>query len=275
MEELLATLERREKEASELVSRLETEKRTAERLEKELRAREAELAERERTAGDRAREEAPQLLLDARQEVEAAIRDVRSSVEGEGAGEEPLDEVSRRARRRVEEAAQRHRERAGRSRTSGPEPDLSPGDRVSLAETGARGKVVEIREDRAVVETAGVRLQLPVADLIFKGRDEGDASPGEREKKEAASTWQGPEAEAESEVDLRGYRVLDVGIEVDRALDQAVLGGLGELRIIHGKGTGALRERVSEILEGDPRVREFRLGLHGEGGAGVTIVRLR
>ena len=86
---------------------------------------------------------------------------------------------------------------------------------------------------------------------------------------------QGPEPEAESEVDLRGYRVAEVGIEVDRALDQAVLGGLGELRIIHGKGTGALRERVSEILGADPRVREFRLGLHGEGGAGVTVVRLR
>ncbi|MBT8395627.1 MAG: Smr/MutS family protein, partial [Gemmatimonadetes bacterium] len=68
---------------------------------------------------------------------------------------------------------------------------------------------------------------------------------------------------------------LEVGIEVDRALDQAVLGGLGELRIIHGKGTGALREAISEILKADGRVGDFRMGGPVEGGAGVTIVRLR
>jgi DNA mismatch repair protein MutS2 len=64
-------------------------------------------------------------------------------------------------------------------------------------------------------------------------------------------------------------------MQVDRALDQAVLGGLGELRIIHGKGTGALREAISEMLNGDGRVADFRMGGPGEGGAGVTIVRLR
>ena len=57
--------------------------------------------------------------------------------------------------------------------------------------------------------------------------------------------------------------------------DEAVLGDLAELRIIHGKGTGALRERVGEILSADSRIRSFRLGRHGEGGAGVTIGVLR
>jgi DNA mismatch repair protein MutS2 len=90
-----------------------------------------------------------------------------------------------------------------------------------------------------------------------------------------ASSWQGPEAHPESEVDLRGLRVSEVGLEVDRALDQAVLGGLGELCIIHGKGTGALRATISKILDQDVRVSGFRLGGPAEGGAGVTIVRLR
>jgi DNA mismatch repair protein MutS2 len=52
------------------------------------------------------------------------------------------------------------------------------------------------------------------------------------------------------------------------------LGDLGELRIIHGKGTGALRARVEELLRADRRVSAFRLGMVGEGGAGVTIARL-
>ncbi|HJU64609.1 MAG TPA: Smr/MutS family protein, partial [Gemmatimonadaceae bacterium] len=59
-----------------------------------------------------------------------------------------------------------------------------------------------------------------------------------------------------------------------RALDAAVRADLKALRIIHGKGTGALRERVSELLRGDSRVRHYRLGAWNEGGAGVTVVSL-
>lgn len=276
MEELLATLERKEKEASELVASLEAERKTVTRLRRELKAREEELEEREVTAESRAREEARRLLLDARQEVEEAIRDVRSAAEEGLEEEDALDEVSRRARRKVEEAARRQREKKPSPRKPAPAPaDLSPGDRVSLAETGARGRVVEIREGRAVVETGGLRMQVPLADLVFRSSHEERSGEARKSKKEEASTWQGPEAEADPEVDLRGYRVDEVGIEVDRALDRAVLGGLGQMRIIHGKGTGALRERVAEILTRDPRVEEYRLGLHGEGGAGVTIIRLK
>jgi DNA mismatch repair protein MutS2 len=58
------------------------------------------------------------------------------------------------------------------------------------------------------------------------------------------------------------------------ALDSAIRADLKTLRIIHGKGTGALRERVAEMLRGDPRVREHRLGAWNEGGAGVTVAEL-
>ena len=70
-------------------------------------------------------------------------------------------------------------------------------------------------------------------------------------------------------------RVDEMERELNTALDDALLGDLSELRIIHGKGTGALRQRVSEILSGDARVGEFRMGGPGEGGAGVTVVRFR
>lgn len=134
---------------------------------------------------------------------------------------------------------------------------------------------MEIRDDRAVVETAGVRLQVAMADLVLRDPSEGSRARTPGPSVPLASSWQGPEAQPRPEVDLRGFRVADVDVEVDRALDQAVLGGLGEIRIIHGKGTGALRERVGELLAQDGRVVEFRMGLHGEGGGGVTVVRLR
>jgi len=76
------------------------------------------------------------------------------------------------------------------------------------------------------------------------------------------------------EVDLRGLSAADAVDALDRYLDQAVLAGLGEVRVIHGKGTGVLRRAVAEFLTSDGRVAGFRLGAAGEGGDGVTVVRL-
>jgi DNA mismatch repair protein MutS2 len=70
-------------------------------------------------------------------------------------------------------------------------------------------------------------------------------------------------------------RVDEMEAELVRALDEALLADLPELRIIHGKGTGALRQRVGEILEADARVSEYRMGGPREGGAGVTVVNFR
>ena len=77
------------------------------------------------------------------------------------------------------------------------------------------------------------------------------------------------------EVDLRGLRVDEVELQLGRALDAALLSDLNEVRIIHGMGTGAVRARVQELLTADPRIREHRLGVHGEGGAGVTLAWFR
>jgi len=275
MEDLLSTLERREQEASALVESLGREKARADRLAEELKEREMVLRERERSAEDRAREEARKLLLDARQEVEAAIQEVRASVEE--AAEEGLEEMTRQARRRVEAAAQRHRERTSRREevSAVPSRDFEPGDRVALAGSGAKGRVLEVREDRVVVDASGVRLQVPAHELVYRGPEEPGGRTGSGTPARAASAWEGPESQPESEIDLRGMRVAEVDLALDRALDQAVLGGLGELHVIHGKGTGALRERVTELLGRDPRVAEHRMGLPGEGGAGVTVVKLK
>ena len=76
------------------------------------------------------------------------------------------------------------------------------------------------------------------------------------------------------ELDLRGLTVDDMLIELDRYLDTAYLAGLPFVRIIHGKGTGALRQAVREELRGHPLVGEFRAGENSEGGEGVTVAKL-
>ncbi len=76
------------------------------------------------------------------------------------------------------------------------------------------------------------------------------------------------------ELDLRGLTVDDMLVELDRYLDTAYLAGLPFVRIIHGKGTGALRQAVREQLRGHPLVGEFRAGEATEGGEGVTVAKL-
>jgi DNA mismatch repair protein MutS2 len=79
---------------------------------------------------------------------------------------------------------------------------------------------------------------------------------------------------ASPEVDLRGLRADEVSGQLEPAIDAAVRADLRLLKIIHGKGTGALRQVVTDLLRADPRVRSFRAGGIGEGGVGVTVAEL-
>ena len=145
------------------------------------------------------------------------------------------------------------------------------GDRVRVHATGAKGVVAELRDRRALVEVGSLRMELPLEDLEAV---EGGGGQGADRRR---GGWSGPTGggQVRTEVDLRGLRVDEVEVELFRALDEAVLEELAELRVIHGKGTGALRKRVAELLDGDGRVQSHRMGGPQEGGAGVTVVGLR
>ena len=106
---------------------------------------------------------------------------------------------------------------------------------------------------------------------------EGQPQP----KKRAAAPKTGPaptlylERRASSELDIRGYETLEAESVVENYLDAAVMAKLETVTIIHGKGTGALRKAVHEILRRSKVVKSFRLGRYGEGEAGVTVVELK
>ena len=81
--------------------------------------------------------------------------------------------------------------------------------------------------------------------------------------------------EVKSEVDVRGLIGDDAIFVVDKFLDDGILSGLVNVRIIHGKGTGALRKVLWDYFRHDKRVKEFRMGTFGEGDSGVTVVTLK
>jgi DNA mismatch repair protein MutS2 len=265
---LLLELEAKEQRVSEAEAELEGQLARTRTLREELEARERELQRREKDAERRARQQARDLLMQSRQEVEAAIREVRDA-----ADQARLEEASRAARRRVEEAAHRQRERtpeapAPRGRGRGEPAALEVGLRVRIESLGKTGRVVELRDSRALVETGGLKLQLAASDLT--PLPPGDQEP-DRQRPRGGGHF-AVDVEASSEVDLRGLRVDDLELRLGRALDAALMAGLPSFRIIHGKGTGALRAEVRELLRADPRVTTFRPGDRFEGGTGVTVV---
>jgi DNA mismatch repair protein MutS2 len=127
---------------------------------------------------------------------------------------------------------------------------------------------MEIRGDDAIVAVGSVKLTVPRASLERASTAEGG------EQVHISIQGEIPEIEAKSEIDLRGLRAAEIEELVMRAVDSAVRADLKTLRLIHGKGTGALRERVAEMLRKESRVSSFRLGAWNEGGAGVTVVEL-
>jgi DNA mismatch repair protein MutS2 len=265
---LLADLERRAADLAERETRAAEASTSAnERLDR-LTEREHAVRETERHHERNAREQARRYLLDARTEVERAIREVR---------EQSSEQVARDARRRVEELATEHADeveqldrRVQREQFDrGSAAPIAAGDAVRLATLDGRaGQVVELRGSDAVVAVGAIKLTVPLASLTRSSRS--ILAP-----EHVPMRGDLPEEHAASEIDVRGMRVDEMEQTVLHALDAAVRGDLKSLRIIHGKGTGALRERVAELLRGDPRVSAFRAGAWNEGGLGVTVTDLR
>ncbi|MDE2654721.1 MAG: Smr/MutS family protein [Gemmatimonadota bacterium] len=274
LDDLLETLQRKERRVSRLLDALENERRRARDLEAELATREAVLRRSEREAAARARREARRMLLEARREVEAAITGLQDR-ERDGVSER---EAARRARRTVEEAARALEDPApdgaGPPRDAGgPDaPELEAGAAVRMSDTGAEGTVLEVEGDRVAVLVGGVRMRVPRSRL---GRVRGGGGRGGGGDARKPPRWSGGIADPATEVDLRGQRADEAEMALCRALDGAAVADLRELRVIHGLGTGALRKRVSEVLARDARVEDFRAGRPGEGGHGVTVVRIR
>ncbi|MDQ3389347.1 MAG: Smr/MutS family protein, partial [Gemmatimonadota bacterium] len=266
---LLLDLEAKEMRLTEASDALAGELDATRALREELERREAALARGERDAERRAREQTRDLLLGARGEVEAAIRELRETHDSAA-----LEEGARAARRRVEEAAARQKERTPRERSRHRSPpagevSLEAGVRVRIESLGRTGVVVELRDEKVMVEAGSLRILLPREELTVLAP--GDQTPTPRRSPALVGGYASSGDVARPEVDLRGIRVDELELLLGRALDDAILAGLPTFRVIHGKGTGALRERVRELLRADPRVSDFRAGDLFEGGTGVTV----
>jgi DNA mismatch repair protein MutS2 len=161
----------------------------------------------------------------------------------------------------------------------GPARGFHPGDRVRLQTLAAEGVITALGEAEAEVQVGRLRVRAKLEELTFP--DEAEPSGPKRRRKgskvPAPATRPSTMASVAApplEIDLRGRLADEALEELDRHLDAAFLAGMPFLRVIHGKGTGRLREAIRQALHGNRYVRSFESGSETEGGEGVTVIRL-
>ena len=146
------------------------------------------------------------------------------------------------------------------------------GDTVQIKSMGVKATVLSISSDRVLSLRAGIMNVSAKEDevLLLEGQSAAKAKSSPK-----ASPSQLRTASVPSEIDIRGMESLEGVLAAERYIDSAVMGKLKTVTIIHGKGTGALRAAVQQMLKKNKSVKSFRLGRFGEGEAGVTVVELK
>ncbi len=154
---------------------------------------------------------------------------------------------------------------------------LGKGDLVYLRNLGSSGRVVELpdKSGSVMVEVGTARIRTNIKNL--KLIEEGDDISSGQDMRQPQTGGHNPNLPREfsPEIDLRGMTGEEAWYVVDRYIDEAIMFGVGSVRLIHGKGTGALKNALWRFLRGDKRVANFRLGTYGEGDSGVTVLELK
>ncbi|WP_283607711.1 endonuclease MutS2 [Faecalispora anaeroviscerum] len=246
----------------------------AQRISREAREYRERLEREAAKEMEQARERAAQLVARTRAQADAML--------------EELEEMKRQGAKSMT-AEQRARMKAGmRDLESASDPvsqkesetyvlprPLKAGDDVLIFDIDKEGTVIETPapDDKKVLVQAGIiKTRVPVENLRLldqktqnrKARRSGTRNVPKRS-----------DAPVMTEMDVRGEDSIEAVMSVDRAIDSALLSGIHQLTIIHGKGTGVLRTAIQQHLRRHPSVRTYRLGVFGEGESGVTIVELK
>ena len=257
-EDLLAGIHKARQEADVARYDAQRAKAEAEKMERELRARLAGIEDERKHILEAAQDEMQSRL----ETLEEEITFLRNKLKGIGAQELAVLEERRR---------ELHKKAAAVVPVplieQPPKHPVKEGDVVWIERLKSEGTVDEIDGNKAQVTSGRLRLTLSVDELDWRKTPQPDTS----------APAKGPGRIVSSpgmELDLRGERADDALLMLERHLDAAYLAGLPFVRVIHGHGTGALKKAVRQALKGHALVRDYEAGRDGEGGDGVTVVKL-
>lgn len=276
-EDVMQSIEEDRKTAEQSRKEAEEEHRQIKELKEELDIAKRELSRKQSDILERARQEAKAIVQEAKDEADAIIRKLNSlsSKSYDRESRREAEESRKQLKDRLESLAEDTEMARQESKASMDSPkNLKLGDTVYIDTLDQKGQVLTLPDEdgELQVQVGIMKVAVHVSNLR-EVEDTVSSSPSPyRPSKKNISVR---DRKVQTEVDLRGYPAEEAIIEVDRFLDDSFLLGLGEVTIIHGKGTGVLRNRIQEHLKGHPHIKSFRLGKYGEGESGVTVVSLK
>ncbi|MCI7734065.1 MAG: endonuclease MutS2 [Dysosmobacter sp.] len=265
-------LEKREQEANRLYRQREEDARKA----REFREQMERAKENARSRGEA---EAKRILRDARSTADQVFAELSEMRKAQARAERAANanEAQAELRRKLNEAEDAVSKRDARQEPI-PKPSrpIREGDLVEIPGVRQPAEVVSVGKDGTLQLKAGALKMKAKADEVRLIEDDERAA---QKKKAAVSISHNAARQlrtsAARELDIRGLETLEAEGVVENFLSAAVMGHLDTVTIIHGKGTGALRKAVHDILRRNRAVKSFRLGVYGEGESGVTVVTLR
>ena len=270
LEQKRQALEKEKEEADRLLRRREEDARKA----REFREQMERAKENARSRGEA---EAKRILADARAAADETFRELdalkkaqRKQLDAQAANERRAEILHKLGEAR-EAAGEQGHVKAPIPKPSRP---IAVGDLVEIPGTTRQAEVLTVQGDTLECKAGALRMKVKAGEVRLIEDDERAALAP---KKAASGVGRRMplRAAAPRELDIRGMESLEAESVVENYIDSAVLAHLESVTIIHGKGTGALRKAVHALLRRNKHVRAFRLGVFGEGEAGVTVVELR
>ena len=235
----------------------------------------AELEVRLDKADLKSRREAERIIQEARATAEEVFHELDEMRKHANEQEEAqqINEARSQLRRKLnlsQEALRKELEPAPAEKTSSR--PLKVGDTVQIKSMGMKATVLAISPERVLSLRAGIMNVTAKEDEVLLL--EGEKVPGPKTVAKSSAA-QLRSMSIEPQIDLRGMESVEAVLAAERYIDSAVMSRLKTVTIIHGKGTGALRAAVQQMLKRNKSVKSFRLGRFGEGEAGVTVVELK
>jgi DNA mismatch repair protein MutS2 len=271
--DLIENLEDTQREIDLEKRRAREERQAIEKESLGLKEKSQQLEEDYQELMAKAKDQATEIVRQARREAELLIDELKQSIKEERKDQQAIE----RARQGIRKLSSKVGVQDAPARGTGgvtPE-EIKLGQMIYMTKLRQKAQVLKLpNESGEILVQAGViKLNVPLSEIRIV-KEETVKQPTRSAGSYGRLGMNKAEA-VRSEIDLRGMMVEEASHELDKYMDNAVLSGIAQIYVIHGKGTGALRNGIQDFLRGHHHVKSFRLGQHGEGDLGVTVVELK
>jgi len=269
-EDLIRDLQEKSIEANKDAREAKRIKAEAEELKKKYQDKMQKLEKIRDKAYEDARVEAKEIISNAKNEADEIVKAMRE-LEKMGIGEGGRGRLEAERRKLKESLEEKEAALVKKRENKGEEiKNVVLGMDAFLPSLNQRVIIITMPDNKGEVQVeAGImKVNVKLKDLRKVNEEPVKKEQKRREVKLNLKS-------VESRIDLRGMDTEEACFRTDKYLDEAYMANLGEVTVVHGKGTGVLRKAINDMLKRHPHVKSYRLGVYGEGGDGVTIVTLK